>query len=186
MHHPMKTVHLFEISPSRGHQLSLTATEDWVKEVMKNVIGTIEWEENSLKGVMDLRKTNDIVNINTDVEFTVHPLCARCGKELTFHKKICFHSVQAPLEKPRHSKNKENQEDIELTDDDLNFGYYENDQVNVEQILNDEIALSLPYNYYCDPKTACQAVIPPNSNITFNDGTDPRWAVLKNLKKNTN
>ncbi len=182
----MKTVHLFEISPSRGHQLPLNAAEDWVKSVMKNIMGTIDWDASSLKGVMDLRKTNDIVNINTDVEFTVRPLCARCGQELTRHKKIYFHSVQAPLEKPRHGKNKENQEDIELTDDDMNFGYYENEQVNVEQILNDEIALSLPYNYYCENKTTCQAVIPPNKNITFNDGTDPRWAALKNLKKNTN
>lgn len=181
----MKTITLREISPTKGLKIPLKDSEDWIKDVLKTVLGGAKWTEGSVRGELNLVKTNDIINIDADLAFQHHPLCARCGTELNRVEKIHFFSVQAPLDEGK-GKDKEDQLDAELTDDDLNFGYYENDEINIEQILNDEIALSLPYNYYCTDNVQCATHAPKDPHITLNDTSDPRWAALKDLKNTSN
>ena len=74
------------------------------------------------------------------------------------------------------------EEEIELTKEDLDFSFYDDDEINIGSILNDEIILRIPYNYYCKDQNNCKLLGPTDPNITINDNTDPRWQGLKNLK----
>lgn len=179
----MKTVKLHQISPTKGLQIPLNDQEPWFLEVVDNVLSDRHIDKTTLKGELDLRKTNNIVNILGNLAFTLNPLCARCGESLTRKENLTIQSHQAPLEevKPKSKKNKE-EEEIELTSDDLNFSFYENDEIHIDQILNDEVALALPYNYYCQNNPQCHPQMPASKHVTVGDGTDPRWAALKDLK----
>ena len=179
----MKTVHLREIT-SKGLDLPLDQKEEWVLDILRNAISETKLDQSSIKGNLHLHKTEQIIDLTGNILFTYFPLCAHCGQEVKSTERINLHATLAPLytSPAERKKGKENNEEIELTKDDTEFSFYENDEIEVHRILNDEILLSLPYNYYCADKEKCEQAKPHDEHITVNDTIDPRWLKLKNLK----
>lgn len=180
-----KKVHLNQI-PAKGLEISISADESWVKEIFENIFTDHAVDDQSIHGKMNLTKYETDVSCNGHIEFTHHPLCARCGNDLTQNEKIDFTAHFTPLFTSSEDRKKHEQdiEEIEVAKEDLDFCFYENDQIILNNILNDEIALHLPYNYYCEDRSSCDLTTQNNSNILPKSDVDPRWAKLKNLKLN--
>lgn len=179
----MKKVHLNQIK-DQGLSLPLNAREDWVITVMNNAVGENRFDPDSIEGRIDLHKTNQYVNFAGNIKFARHPLCARCGKTLSVMENIALKAHLVPLCKSPAGKQKKGSqsEQAGLTKEDLEFCFYENDEIIVDGLFNDEIALALPYNDYCQDEPTCQTVFPQDKHSGLNDKTDPRWGPLKNLK----
>ncbi len=175
----MQTININQISATKGLQIKLNGNDEWLTNILKNVLPTKNIEFDTLIGKIDFLRTNMNIDITGTISFTHHPLCARCGEEITANENIRFVAHLAPLDEVIH-KNKDDKE--ELTKDDMDFSFYSNDTIELEPIVNDEIALEIPYNYYCSDQENCRLHEPTSQNISLNDKTDPRWAPLKNLK----
>jgi len=169
---------------SKGLKLELNAAEDWVMEVLNNVITDKSVDLKTVAGHIDLRIISQIVDINGEIKFTRHPLCSRCGKTLAVQENIPIHANLAPLftSPNERKKHKDEEEERELTKEDTDFSFYENDEIRVDTILHDDIALAQPYNFYCPKDEHCEAPKPTDPHVTHNEKIDPRWQPLKDLK----
>lgn len=174
--------------PLKGRDFTLNASQDWVLEIFNNVLKDLKFDPTHIQGKMDVQKQDPNVTISGSINFTVSPRCARCGADLAIRHHVHFQALYAPLHQNKRSKAKETEEEeIELTAQDLEFVFYENDEIDISALLNDEVALELPYNYYCDAKRAATCEI--NSRLHLKELTpeteppiDPRWEALKSIK----
>lgn len=179
----MKTIQIHQIKED-GLTLELSDKEEWVVEVLKNLFPDHPVDLKTIKGSIDLQNFSGVVACTGNISFTHHPLCARCGKDLDKTENVSFSTNFAPLtpDKQKALSEKHAHEEVELTEEDVNFSFYTDEEIVLDPILNDEIALTLPYNYYCEGKQQCKPQLPNDPHITFNDNADIRLAKLKDLK----
>lgn len=160
-----------------GFDVLLNDKEPWLVDVLKNIFqeAAISWT--SIRGQVHLDNLEGNVNLSGRIEFDHSPLCARCGEELQRHEKVTLSANLIPFKGIAGEKAPREEEEKELTADDLNFAFYEGEEIDIAPIVNDEIALALPYNYYCEETKACAA---RQKNLpAFNDSGDVRFAALK-------
>lgn len=77
----------------------------------------------------------------------------------------------------------------ELGEDDLAIGFYQDETIDVDDLVREQIELALPMSRLC--REACRGLC-PDCGANLNDGDctckdeeiDPRWAALKELKTN--
>jgi uncharacterized protein len=130
----------------------------------------------------DIRKDKDKFHLVGRVNTTLEMPCSRCLEPFTI-------AVDAPfdLRYQPHSQNKgEGEREIEA--DDLDTAFYENDEIDLGQLMEEQFYLALPMKPLCqdDCKGLC-----PNCGTNLNKATcdcsthweDPRLAALKTLKK---
>ncbi len=178
----MKTYRLTEI-PKDGLQENLVISIDWVKEIFDNLFRTGEIIENTVTGQLNLRKTNDVVDLAGVIRFDRKTLCGRCGAPLALKYRIPFQATFAPMPSVKdHHTGETIDEEIEIPTDDTGFCFYTNDIIEVSPIINDEIALQMPIDDYCVNNENCK--IPDQVQVEEHKEIDPRWGALKNLKIN--
>ena len=180
----MKKIPILQIKEDKGLTLELNEKEPWVVEVLQNIFADEPFDLPSIKGSLHLTNVNRVIHCLGHVEFIHHPQCARCGKGLNVKESVPLNALFAPLTQERaHAiDEKDKLEETEVTDDDTEFNFYTHEEIQIDPVLNDQIALTLQYNYYCKTKLPCQPQLPDDPLISFNKKEDPRWAPLKDLK----
>ncbi len=134
-----------------------------------------------LKGGVFLKMTKRGLLCKGNIDCSVWIHCARCLKEFRLPLRDEFEVVYVPLkEAPR-------QEEVELGREDMDVGFLGEDTIDLDELLNERIWLSLPMKPLCreDCKGLC-----PLCGKDLNEGDcgcsreaiDPRFAVLKELK----
>lgn len=174
-------IHIRHITKN-GYDIALNDKETWLTAIFSNLIPDHPVDLPSISGHIHLDNFEGNVSLTGQVEFTHRPLCARCGTELTRREKIPFKANLIPLKAIDGAPPQgDEEEEIELTGDDLDFAFYDGEEVEVDPVINDEIALALPYNYYCANDARCAAAKAADTS-SRNEAVDPRWAALKNFK----
>jgi uncharacterized metal-binding protein YceD (DUF177 family) len=172
-------IHIRHINKN-GYDLALNDKESWLNVIFASLIPDHKVDLPSVGGHIHLDNFEGNVNLSGQIEFTHHPFCARCGAELTRREKIPLQANLIPFRAIDGEKPRGEEEEIELTGDDLDFAFYENEEVDIDPVINDEIALALPYNYYCKDAAQCESA--HLAVVAQSDRIDPRWAALKNFK----
>jgi uncharacterized protein len=127
--------------------------------------------------------SGDRVRVNGQLEAELNVSCSRCLKQLPERLK-----KNIDLEYwPDPAVEKEGEE-IALSYDELDIGFYRNDRLDLSAVSGEQILLDLPMKPVCreDCKGLC-----PQCGIDLNEATcscepdtlDPRWASLQDLKK---
>lgn len=165
-----------------GYDIPLHSGEAWLTEILRTLFDKDMLELDSVKGNVHLENLTEIVHLSGHIELIHHPLCARCGTELKRHEKITLNANFIPRDAMTGEAVPTKEEEIELTADDLNFAFYDNEEIEIGQVVNDEIALALPYNVYCESKAPCQARHEEQMQAHTAGNTDPRWLALKDVK----
>jgi uncharacterized protein len=134
-----------------------------------SLFATREGEEVLLRGT-----------VNASVQFE----CDRCLTETVVPVTQSFDLLYLPAHQTRNSH-----EEHELTEDDLSIVYYQGHFINLDDLVREQIELTLPMTRICkeDCRGLCQ-----QCGANLNEGkcacnveqVDPRWAVLKELKNN--
>lgn len=165
-----------------GYDIPLNAGEAWLTAILHNLLDKEALELSSVTGNIHLENLTGTIQLSGRIEFDHRPLCARCGAELKRHENIVLNANLIPREAMTGEDVPTKEEEIELTADDLDFAFYDNEEIEIDQILNDEIALALPYNVYCESTAACQ-IRHDEQMLEHTAGhVDPRWLALKDLK----
>ena len=115
-------------------------------------------------------------------ETTLETPCSRCLEAITVPVAAAFDLRYQP-----HTAVAESKAEQEIEEDDLTTAFYENDEINLEQLMREQFYLALPMKPLCgeDCKGLC-----PLCGTNLNRGTcsctrevvDPRLAVLKELR----
>jgi uncharacterized protein len=108
--------------------------------------------------------------------------CDRCLNDVRVALDQTVNLVFIPLEAERVAKG-----EIELHESDLEFSYYENDELDVDQLIREQLELALPVQVLC--QTECRGLCPQCGADLNSDAcdcqplTDPHWQGLAELKE---
>jgi len=169
--------------PEEGLNLHFDKHGDW----FLNALPETEKSELSLSRVdvdWSVRKLKETIMIEGSFETALTANCSRCLAVTTLPIKNHFRYMLVP--KDTHKK-----EDQELSSEDLEFGFFESDLVDLDTILYEQIMLQIPIKILC--RDACKGLcchcgtdLNTASCNCSNGFTDERLAVLKKFKKKEN
>ncbi len=175
-----------DIPEEFGLDLVLNERDEWLMDILKlHLSGKMP---SSVAGQIHLDVIEDNVNVTGQLQFPFVSQCASCGEPVNLAEDIPVNVLLVPLYKNRQERDKHEDEEIELTRDDLEFSFYDKGVIDMTAVVNDEIAMHLPYNVYCRPD--CQGICPvclKNRNTetckcqSIELVTSP-WAKLKEVK----
>lgn len=132
--------------------------------------------------VFDVFKDKDTFRLTGRVDTVVELLCSRCLEAFRW-------PVDEPFEltyQPRAAQ--ASSEEREISDADFSAAFYDNEQIDLEQLIRERIEMSLPMKPLC--RQDCRGLCPV-CGTNLNRGAcgctreweDPRLAALKALKK---
>ena len=137
-----------------------------------------------VKLAFDIHKDKNTFRLDGRVETRLELPCSRCLEPFRW-------PVDEPFEltyQPRGAHTDEHER--EIADADFSAAFYENDEIDLEQLIRERIEMSMPMKPLC--RSDCQglcAVCGTNLNrATCNckrDWEDPRLAALKQLRVKT-
>ncbi|MEW6125446.1 MAG: DUF177 domain-containing protein [Acidobacteriota bacterium] len=133
-----------------------------------NLQATREGEEVLLRG-----------SVQANVQFE----CDRCLVEMTVPVTQSFDLLYLP------ASHRNAREEHELKADDLSIAYYQGHLINLDDLVREQIELTLPMTRICRENcqglcTECGANLNEGKCNCGNQQIDPRWAALKGLKTN--
>jgi uncharacterized protein len=115
------------------------------------------------------------------VEAKLAACCDRCLNEVTIPIELPFDLLYAPAD-PGAGHGGEH----ELHDRDLDFAVYENDEINLDELVLEQLELGLPSRVLC--RDECRGLCPQcgaDLNVEqceCKPQIDPRWQALADLK----
>ena len=74
-------------------------------------------------------------------------------------------------------------EELELEADDLEFAYYEDDEIDLEPMLREQLILEIPIAPVCNETCSAGGSVRSEDSPEEKNTIDPRWAALQRLKE---
>jgi DUF177 domain-containing protein len=132
---------------------------------------------------LQANRAGDEVRLVGNLKATVEIDCDRCLKPSTMPVDQSFDLLYLPPAKTSEEK--------ELGDDDLSIAFYQDETIDIDDLVREQVELALPMARLCGE--ACRGLC-PECGANLNEGdcfcsdkqVDPRWSALKELKSNTN
>jgi len=129
----------------------------------------------------DIVKDKDQFQLDGHVQTALDLPCSRCLEPFVQPVDVPFQLRYQP-----HAMNR-GEDEREIEEDDLSTAFYENDEIDLGQLMREQFLLSLPMKPLCgdDCKGLCPECGTNLNRATCdcrNDWEDPRLAVLKKLK----
>lgn len=130
----------------------------------------------------DIFKDKQTFRLAGTVKTTLELPCSRCLEPFTWPVDASFDLRYQP-----HSENTADDHEVEIEEDDLSTAFYENDEIDLGQLMREQFLLSLPMKPLCSDD--CHGLCPvcgTNLNRSTCDckreWDDPRFAALRELK----
>lgn len=173
--------------PEEGLVLDFDKDTPWFRSLLAERFSDLRPSGAAASGHVELHKTLQNVALSGDLGIDLKPVCASCGVEFDSKLEIPLLRNLAPyFSGPREAMLSE-EEEIELSAEDLEFSFYHNDEIDLSEILGEEITLALPIRFLCQED--CRGLC-PRCGINRNDATcdcgeeneASPFAVLKGLK----
>ena len=169
--------------PEDELKLQFSKDGDWFRSFLREK----EKRDFSLQKVdvfLSVKRLRETVLIVGNIETIVDVECCRCLDVTSLTLKNEFRYTLVPA----GGKEKE---EIELHPEDLEFGYYRDDTVDLDQIIFEQIVLQIPIKVLC--RDSCKGPC-PHCGINLNvascnchaDFIDERLAVLKKVELEPN
>ena len=164
--------------PDEGLNLQFHKDSDWFRSLLPEK----EKVDFSLQGVdvfCTVKKMRESVFIDGGLEATVVSNCSRCLEVTNLSMENTFRYTFVPL--------KDRLAEEELSSEDLEYGFYQDDLIDLDGLIFEQIVLQIPIKVLC--KEMCKGLC-PHCGINFNmancschtEFIDERLAILKKFK----
>jgi uncharacterized protein len=129
------------------------------------------------------------VDLRGSIEASVELNCDRCLAPVAMPVRLDFKAELGMTDKSAGAT--EATEATELQDTDLDFSTYDGEAINLDEIVREQILLSLPARQLCSDDCKglcldCGANLNEQTCDCKRNETDPRWSVLAELNKGVN
>jgi len=163
--------------------LQISKTGDWVRTMLEGSEG-ISFSVDEVRVEMFVSKIENTVSVRGLMEAEFEFECCRCLKNFTLPVKSRFSYTFVPEE------TMPDEADLELTGDDLGFGYYKDDTIDIAPLILEQIVIQIPMKPLC--KESCKGLCPQcganlNETECGHTATTPKtspFAALKDFKVN--
>ncbi|MBT3181307.1 MAG: DUF177 domain-containing protein [Deltaproteobacteria bacterium] len=176
--------------PDEGLKIDAGSGDDWLSGVLIDVLGGLV-DKNSVSAQLNIMRYDDNIDLQGLVQYNTKSTCDRCLAKFDSHSNVDIHTVLIPVSDGRERLSAGEIEEIELSSEDLEFGYYEGDRFDLADVVREQVLLARPMKHLCkhDCKGLCQKC-GKNLNEEIcgceEESTDPRWASLKGIKVTKN
>jgi len=134
-----------------------------------------------LKVTGSVQKVCNAVSLQVKLETAIGMECGRCLEPVTYPVEAEFVYTLVPAE------GKIGEEDSSRSDEDLNFGYYSDEVIELDPLVMEQIVLRVPIKPLCDD--LCKGLCPHCGTNLNTDSCgcksgiiDHRFSALKNFK----
>ena len=139
-----------------------------------------------LKAALRAQQIGDMVKIDGRISTTVRLDCGRCLQSFEMPLAASFTLTYSRME-PAPEQGDADQEDVELTSADIGLIYFQGEEINLKNEIQEQVVLALPLRALCKPD--CRGLCPGcyvdlNTAECHCDNSPPegKFAALKNLK----
>lgn len=144
--------------PKKGIKQLLNESEGWVRELVLQSTQSRYQSGDPITGNLSISETLNNVTVKGEIHFSMVATCDRCLKEYPFPIDCVFDRLLTPLFESKRQKAIEESLNVEVTEEDLGFSYYEGEEIDISAILNEQIILSQPMRYLC--REDCKGLCP--------------------------
>ena len=168
--------------PDEGLTREFLKDGEWFRSLLSEKNGT-DIAIERISGKYTAIKIGKTVTVRGSLETEITLECCRCLKEFVLPVRTEFKYTFAPIEKMSEK------EELELTGEDLGFGYYKDETIELDSIILEQVILQIPMKPLCD--VSCKGLCPIcgiDQNVEQCDhetfSFENPFAVLKQLKIN--
>jgi uncharacterized protein len=173
-------VRLREI-PAEGLARTLDLRGEWAGRALDGTDAELE-PESELRAEVELHKVHADVFVRGRLVGVLTVPCSRCLTPAAVAVKAPFELTFVPA-----GVEPEQGSELEVTEELADLATYENDEVDLEEMIREELLLALPMAAVC--AESCKGLC-PTCGKNLNEGPctcepapkDDRWGALKNLK----
>lgn len=173
--------------PDHGLEIEATEADAWLLALMRDTVREIFTASDKVRLHVSMARVEGNVTLDGELEFDEHPTCDRCLAGYNEKCHVPLHMVLAPLYEDARQEEREEGMKIELVREDLEFGYYEGDRFDLEELIREQILLSQPMKRLCKEECLglcqyCGKDLNQGSCDCREKRVDPRWEVLRKVK----
>jgi uncharacterized protein len=139
-----------------------------------------------LKAALRAQQIGDIVEVDGNISTTVRLDCGRCLQSFEMPLASSF-ALTYSRQEPTPEQGDAHQEDLELTAEDVGLIYFQGEEINIRNGIQEQVVLAFPFRALCKPD--CRGLCPAcgvdlNTAECQCDRSPPegKFAALKNLK----
>ena len=165
--------------PEEGRRLQYTLDGDWYREALQKG-GGLEFRIRPVEVSVEIHKVLDAVTLDMRVETSLDLDCGRCLEPFELPVRGGFRYTLVAARDPEEQKE-------ELSDEDISFGYYQDDLIDLDALVFEQILLQVPMKPLCAETcrglcTQCGANLNAESCGCKPGAVDGRLDALKNFK----
>ncbi len=139
-----------------------------------------------LKTALRAQQIGDMVEIEGSISTAVRLSCGRCLQSFETPVESSFALTYKQTE-PDPDESGSSQEELELTAEDMGLIYYQGEEINLQNEIQEQVVMAFPLRTLCKPD--CKGLCPQcgadlNNEVCDCDRSPPagKFAALKNLK----
>lgn len=176
--------------PEEGIELEFSEKDGWVRQKLSRALGELHHAEDKVSGHLSVHKTMENLFVRASAHLPIHAVCGRCLSPYDYEIDVHCERLFTPLFESERERKILGEEEAELTKDDLDFSFFEGEEIDAGEILAEQILLDQPITYLCrsDCKGLCTTC---GLNRNEQDCAcasqkiqESPFSVLKNWKKN--
>jgi len=140
-----------------------------------------------LRAALRAQQIGDMLQIDGRISTAVRLDCGRCLQSFKLPLASSFTLTYIRMEPPQEGPGDADQEDVELTPADIGLIYFQGEEINLKNEIQEQVVLALPLRALCKPD--CRGLCPGcyvdlNTTECHCDTSPPegKFAALKNLK----
>ena len=127
--------------PEEGQQFQYTLDGDWYREYLQKG-GGIDFRIQPARIAAEVHKILETVTVEISVETALDLDCGRCLEPFTLPVQSGFRYTLVPARDDEDQK-------AELADEDISFGYYQDDLIDLDALIYEQIMLQVPIKPLC-------------------------------------
>jgi len=128
--------------PEEGQQIQHTLDGDWYRDYLQKG-GGIDFRIHPARTVVTIHKILDTVTLEISVETALDLDCGRCLEPFTLPVQSDFRHTMVP------AHDEEEDQKADLADEDISFGYYQDDLIDLDALIYEQIMLQVPIKPLC-------------------------------------
>jgi uncharacterized protein len=134
--------------PEEGSQVEYTLDGDWYREYLPKA-GGVDFRIHPARVAAGIHKILETVTLDVSVETAMDLDCGRCLESFTLPVQSVFRHTLVPARDEDHQK-------ADLADEDISFGYYQEDLIDLDALVYEQILLQVPMKPLCEE--ACRGL----------------------------
>lgn len=135
--------------PDEGVKFAFSKNDPWFRGMVAGRLADLKLDAETGKAEVELYRTNENISLNGSVTGRMHPICCRCGVSFGTPLDLDINRHLVPLFALPKEKMTGDGDEVELSEEDLEFSFYRNDEIDLEDILAEEILLGQPITHLC-------------------------------------